>query len=126
MRSSALLAYAEDDAGGLMSPRYVRLRPDMSVDEAIAYLRRAARDERVETIYYIYVLDDGQPPTRRASLPRALRRAARDAGARRDAHATSITVRDDLDQEAVAHLIAENNLMAMPVVDAQGQHARAS
>ena len=53
---TALLAYAEDEAGGLMSPRYVRLRPDMTVDEAIAYLRRAAR-ERVETIYYIYVLD---------------------------------------------------------------------
>src|SRR6185295_19302164 len=52
---SALLAYAEDEAGGLMSPRYVRLRPDMSVDEAIKYLRRAAR-ERAETIYYIYVL----------------------------------------------------------------------
>ncbi|HEY8121929.1 MAG TPA: magnesium transporter, partial [Myxococcota bacterium] len=39
---TALLAYAEDDAGGLMSPRYVRLRPDMTVDEGIAYLRRAA------------------------------------------------------------------------------------
>ena len=56
---SALLAYAEDEAGGLMSPRYVRLRPDMSVDEAIKYLRRAAR-ERAETIYYIYVLDSEQ------------------------------------------------------------------
>ena len=42
-----------------MSPRYARLRPDMSVDEAISYLRRAAR-ERVETIYYIYVLDAEQ------------------------------------------------------------------
>ena len=38
----ALLAYAEDDAGGLMSPRFARLRPDMTVDEAIAYLRRQA------------------------------------------------------------------------------------
>ena len=28
----ALLAYAEDDAGGLMSPRFARLRPDMTVD----------------------------------------------------------------------------------------------
>ncbi len=42
-----------------MSPRYARLRPDMTVDEAIAYLRREAR-ERVETIYYIYVLDAEQ------------------------------------------------------------------
>jgi hypothetical protein len=44
----ALLAYAEDDAGGLMNAQYARLRPDVSVDEAISYLRkpgaRQARD----------------------------------------------------------------------------------
>src|SRR5690606_19604883 len=45
-----LLAYAEDRAGGLMNPKYARVRPDMSVDEAIAYLRRQAR-ERIEYIY---------------------------------------------------------------------------
>src|SRR5438094_10577980 len=56
---AALLAYAEDDAGGLMSPRFARLRPDMTVDEAITYLRRQAR-ERLETIYYMYVLDAEQ------------------------------------------------------------------
>ena len=49
----ALLAYKEDDAGGLMSPRFPRLRPDMTIDEAIAYLRRQA--EQVETIHYAYV-----------------------------------------------------------------------
>src|SRR6266545_1973006 len=37
---SALLAYAEDEAGGLMSPRYARVRPTASVDEAISYLRK--------------------------------------------------------------------------------------
>src|SRR5262249_55233958 len=41
---TALLAYAEDRAGGLMNPRFARLRPDMTVDEAISYLRRQARD----------------------------------------------------------------------------------
>src|SRR3989449_10331776 len=54
----ALLAYAEDDAGGLMSPRFARLRPEMTGDEAIAYLRRQA--EQVETIHYAYVLDSEQ------------------------------------------------------------------
>src|SRR5262245_49198376 len=29
----ALLAYAEDAAGGLMSPRFARVRPDMTADE---------------------------------------------------------------------------------------------
>src|SRR6058998_1798545 len=51
---AALLAYAEDEAGGLMSPRFARLRPDMTADEAIAYLRRQA--QQVETIHYAYVL----------------------------------------------------------------------
>ena len=55
----ALLAYAEDDAGGLMNPRYARLRPEMSVDEAASYLRRQAR-EHAETLYYVYVLDPDQ------------------------------------------------------------------
>src|SRR4029078_11536754 len=32
---TALLAYSEDNAGGLMNPRYVRVRPEMTVDEAI-------------------------------------------------------------------------------------------
>lgn len=36
---TALLAYAEDAAGGLMSPRYARLRAEMRVDEAISLLR---------------------------------------------------------------------------------------
>ena len=35
------------------------LRPDMSIDEAILYIRRQIRDE-LETIYYIYVLDHQQ------------------------------------------------------------------
>jgi magnesium transporter len=41
---TALLAYSEDAAGGLMDPRFVRLRPGLSIDEAISYLRRQARD----------------------------------------------------------------------------------
>ena len=40
---AALLAYAEDEAGGLMNPRYMRVRPDMTVAEALGYFRRQAR-----------------------------------------------------------------------------------
>jgi hypothetical protein len=53
-----LLAYKEDVAGGRMSPRFSRLRPESTVDEAIAYLRRQAT--QVETIYYAYAVDDEQ------------------------------------------------------------------
>src|SRR5881397_3558451 len=63
---SALLAYKEDEAGGLMSPRFARLRPEMGIDEAIAYLRRQAG--QVETIYEAYVLDADQRLVGIASL----------------------------------------------------------
>jgi magnesium transporter len=116
---AALLAYAEDEAGGLMSPRYVRLRPDMSVDEAVAYLRRAAR-ERVETIYYIYVLDSEQRLVGVVSF-RDLFAAQPEARVRDVMRTNVISVRDDLDQEAVANVIAENDLMAVPVLDAEGR-----
>ena len=118
---SALLAYAEDAAGGLMSPRYVRLRPDMSVDEAIAYLRRAARErERVETIYYIYVLGADQRLLGVVSF-RELFAAQPDRRVRDVMRSEITTMPEDLDQEAVAELFARSNLMAIPVVDAEGR-----
>jgi magnesium transporter len=116
---SALLTYAEDEAGGLMSPRYVRLRPDMSVDEAIGYLRRAAR-ERAETIYYIYVIDAEQRLMGVVSF-RELFGATSDRTVRDVMRTNVVSVREDLDQEAVAHVMAESDLMAVPVVDAEGR-----
>jgi magnesium transporter len=116
---SALLAYAEDEAGGLMSPRYVRLRADMSVDEAVEYLRRAAR-ERPETIYYIYVLDAGNHLLGVVSF-RELFAATPERAIREVMRTDVVSVRDDLDQEAVANVMAASDLMAVPVVDAEGR-----
>jgi magnesium transporter len=42
-----------------MSPRFARVRPDLSVDEALGYLRRQMR-EKLATSYYAYVLDHEQ------------------------------------------------------------------
>jgi magnesium transporter len=117
---SALLAYAEDEAGGLMSPRYVGLRAEMSVDEAIKYLRRAARERAAETIYYIYVLDAQQRLIGVVSF-RDLFAAPPERTVREVMRADVVSVRDDLDQEAVANVMAESDLMAVPVVDAEGR-----
>jgi magnesium transporter len=116
---TALLAYAEDEAGGLMSPRYARLRPEMRVDEAIAYLRRQAR-ERLETIYYIYVLDAGQRLVGVISF-RELFGAPPEKTVRDVMRTEIVSVPDDMDQEAVADVISEHDLMAVPVVDAEGR-----
>jgi magnesium transporter len=116
---SALLAYAEDEAGGLMSPRYVRLRAEMSVDEAISYLRRAAR-ERVETIYYIYVLDAEQRLLGVCSF-RDLFAASSSTSVRDVMRTEIVSVPETMDQEEVANVIAQNDLMAVPVLDSDGR-----
>jgi magnesium transporter len=115
----ALLAYSEDEAGGLMNPRYARLRPDVSVDEAISYLRRQTR-ERVESIYYAYVLDEQQRLVGVVSF-RQLMMARGDARVRDVMVTDLVTVQDEMDQEAVARVFAQHNLMCVPVLDAEGR-----
>lgn len=115
----ALLAYKEDQAGGVMSPRYARLRPDMKVDEAINYLRRQTR-ESVEVIYYAYVLDAQQHLLGVVSF-RDLMTAAPEKRVRDVMHTDVVSAPDQMDQEALSHLFAQNDLLALPVVDAEGR-----
>ncbi|MFT3773929.1 MAG: magnesium transporter [Minicystis sp.] len=114
---NALLAYAEDEAGGLMSPWFARVRPDATVDEAISYLKRQARFH-VETIYYAYVLDAEQRLLGVVSL-RQLITTPGDARVSDVMKTDIVTVREDEDQEAVAKLLLDQGLMAIPVIDAE-------
>lgn len=115
----ALLAYAEDDAGGLMNPRYARVRADVSVDEAISYLRRQAR-EHLENVYYVYVNDADQHLVGVVSL-RELFAASADRTVRDVMSTEVVSARADMDQEELGRLFAEHDLQAIPVVDAEGR-----
>ena len=115
----ALLAYAEAAAGGLMSPWFARVRPDATVDEAIRYLRRQANAD-LETIYYGYVLDAEQRLLGVVSL-RHLMTAPGERQVQEIMQRDVIAVREDLDQESVAREFAQHDLLALPVVDAEGR-----
>jgi magnesium transporter len=116
---TGLLAYAEDEAGGLMSTRYARLRPQMTVGEAISYLQRQSRD-RVETIYTAYVLDPEQHLLGVVSFRDLL---AADPKRRIDGIMETDVQRvtDEMDQEEVSRLFAERDLTVIPVVDQDGR-----
>lgn len=114
-----LMAYAEDHAGGLMSPRYARIRPEMTVDEAISYLRKQARTN-LETLHYVYVLDAEQRLLGVVSF-RHLFAAQPDKRVQEVMSPNPITVTEELNQEEVSKLFAKNDLIALPVVDAQGR-----
>ncbi|MBK7070774.1 MAG: magnesium transporter [Myxococcales bacterium] len=114
----ALLAYEEDDAGGLMNTRYARLRPAMTADEAISYLRRQARTQ-LETIYYAYVLESDQHLLGVVSF-RDLFAAGPSQRVSEIMERDVVSADPGLDQEALSRLFAEHDLTVMPIVDAAG------
>jgi magnesium transporter len=111
----ALLAYREDHAGGLMSPRFARLRPEMTADQAITYLRRQTR-QAVEMPYYAYVLDTQQRLLGVVSF-RELMASRQDVHVGELMHTEVKAVDENADQEAVARLFRDSGLMAIPVLD---------
>ncbi|HWB82505.1 MAG TPA: magnesium transporter [Bryobacteraceae bacterium] len=113
---TALLAYKEDQAGGLMSPRFARLRPEMTVDEAIAYLRRQAA--QLETVYYAYAVDPEQHLLGVVSF-RDLFSADRTKQVQDIMRTRFVSATDQTDQEELARLFSEHHLLAIPILDAQ-------
>src|SRR5690606_23883150 len=114
----ALLAYAEDDAGGLMNPRFARVRPKMTADQAIRYLRQQTMHH--VSMDYVYVLDSEQKLLGEVSVDRLLSARPEETMEQiMDPHL--ITVPETMDQEEVASLFARYGLTAMPVVDDQGR-----
>lgn len=112
---NALLAYAEDQAGGLMNPQFFRLRPDMSVEESIHYLRRQAKEAN-EAIYYAYVLDHEQTLLGVVSF-RDIFLASPDKSIASIMSNNVICIPENMDQEEIGRLFTIHHLMAIPVVD---------
>lgn len=112
-----LLKYAEDTAGGLMTTEYIALPENMHVEEAILRLREVASE--VETVYYIYVIDEENRLIGVLSLRELI--SAQDGSLLADVMRTNvISVGVDVDQEEVARLVSRYDLLAIPVIDVNG------
>ncbi len=109
--------YPEDEAGALMHAGYVRVSPDITVEEAIAEIRQQAG--QVEMIYYAYVLDESQRLIGVVSF-RELLSAERSRKVRELMRTDYVFVLEDADQETVAQLLAKRRLLAVPVLDQDG------
>jgi magnesium transporter len=113
-----LQAYPEDTAGAVMTTEVVKLSESLTVSDALEELRRRALE--VETIYYLYVVDDydhlsGVLSTR--DLISSLATPDKMLSDIMDPVVISVDVLDD--QEAVAQKVADYDFLAIPVVDDQ-------
>lgn len=112
-----LAAYVEGTAGAIMSSEYATLKPNMTVLDAIKMLRLEA--PATETIYIAYVLDEMRKLLGVISLKQLILGQEQDQV---DQLMTTdlISADVDTDQDDVAKTIARYDLLALPIVDAQG------
>lgn len=109
-----LLRFDEDHAAGIMTTRYLAIRSNISVGQALAFIRIHAR--RVESIYYIYVVDTLKRLQGVVSLKDLL---FNDDSRRIEEVMTHkvVSVPEHTDQEEVARVLEAHDLVALPVVD---------
>ena len=113
---NALLKYPEDSAGSIMTPEFVDLKRNMTVEDAFKRIRRTGVDK--ETIYTCYCMDDkrklvGTIPLRKlivAPENQIVKDIMED-----DEQLIFVNTMDD--QEEVAAIAKKYDLLSIPVVD---------
>ncbi len=113
-----LMSYPPDTAGGIMTPAFVAIAPNLRADQTVAALRRVA--EEAETVNYVYVTDPDERLLGVLSLHRLVLTRP-ETPVRELMFRDPITVRVDTDQEAAARILTERDLLALPVVDHDGR-----
>ena len=110
-----LLKYDPETAGGIMSPDFMYLDEELTVEEAIKKVQK--RSEEKEMVFYLYITHgDGQLAgvlSLRELLLHPMHRKLKNI-----MNPNVISVTTDTDQEEVAHIVSQYNLLAVPVVDA--------
>lgn len=109
-----LLRYPEDSAGSIMTVEYVDLKEDMTVEDAVARIRKVGVDS--ETIDICYVLDAKRTLVGTVAL-RYLLISPGDAVIGDIMHENVIFINTLMDQEEVARQFQKYDFTAMPVVD---------
>jgi magnesium transporter len=109
-----LLSYPDGSAGSIMTTEYASLPEEITVSEALDQLRIQAPDS--ETIYYIYILDEGRRLDGIVSLSELIQ-AKRSATLSEIMHRDVLSVRVDDDEEFVARELARYDFLAIPIVD---------
>ena len=113
-----LLSYPEHSAGGIMTVDYAWARLDDTAAKATERLRE--QEEYVETVYYIYVVDRSEHLRGVFSL-RDLLTVDQDKKVRDFMTENPVAVSTLATEEEITDVIAKYNLLALPVVDDEGE-----
>ena len=111
-------AASDNDAGGIMTVDYAWARLDDTAAKATERLRE--QETYVETVYYIYVVDRSEHLRGVFSL-RDLLTVDQDKKVREFMTENPVAVSTAASEEEITDVIAKYNLLALPVVDDEGE-----
>ncbi|MEN3333802.1 MAG: magnesium transporter [Blastocatellia bacterium] len=109
-----LLEHEERTAGRIMTRDYFALEEDVTIAEAVTALQK--RSEEFEMVFYVYVVDKRDHLVGVISLKKLLTTPP-STQLKRVMEPKVISAKTDAEQEEVARLIAEYNLLAVPITD---------
>ena len=115
-----LLTYPEDAAGGIMTTEFAYVPEDLTVGEALDFLRQSEDAQDDEVMYYVHILDHNQQLKGIVTL-RDLVMADPNSNLRQWVEAEEISVEPLTPQKEVAYLIAKYDLRSIPVIDPENQ-----
>ena len=109
-----LLRYSKNSAGSVMTTEFISLFSEMTVEEALAKIKKRAIDS--ETIYTCYVTDRARVLEGFVTVKNLLLASA-DAKISELMEQKVIFAYTDDDREVVARMLADYGFLAMPIVD---------
>lgn len=115
--TQAILGYPPRSVGRLMTPDYVRVRPEWSAARALEHIRKYGRD--AETINVVYVIDGSGVLIDDIRL-RQIIMAEPDQSVESLMNNQFVTLRADQPQEDAVEMLLKYDRVALPVVDTQG------
>ena len=115
-----LLTYGAETAGGIMDPDVVQIRASQTVAQAIAEIRRYVRRVELDDFFSVFVIDEGR---RLVGVVPNWKMLLADGNERvQDLMIPDpIRVQAHMDQEEVAHLVRDHDLVTVPVVNTHVQ-----
>ena len=114
LRVESVLTYDEDTAGGLMDTEVITVRPDITVDVVLRYLRRFEEIPEITDNLFVVNRDD----TFAGNLPLGMLLTSAPTTTVREVMNTEVRgIHVDLTDSEVAQLFQRHDLVSAPVVD---------
>ena len=113
----SLLGYPEDSIGRLMTPDYVKVRQDWTVERVLDHIRQHGRDS--ETLSTIYVVDEHDVLVDDIRIRNILLASAETRVAELMDN-KFVALKADDDQETAVSIFRREDLTALPVTDSSG------